>query len=183
MTSTFKAVGAFAILIALFMAGFSIATGFWSSSNSKLQIDLRHAEDKVSQSQAQIAAAKADYSRTQASSPSPAAPAVRDEGTPAENPNQKTVRVSAEHSEPVFDGALFISVEGIAFEGDPYRHRVIGTIGAPGVASVRIDKADVGYSTEFKGKNDLFEVRLLAADTFTATFLVTRTQDAGSAAH
>jgi hypothetical protein len=217
MTNTIKAVGAFGFLVAVFMAGFGIATAIWSSSNASFQIDLRHAQEEATNARAELAAAKADYSflRGQTSTapkPTPIekpAPTIRPredssspsateaekptpKATPGEDPisnnatateksvakgadpDRATVTVSPDHTETVFDGALFISLQGIAFEGDPLHHKVVGIIGGPGAPNVQIDKADVGYVTQFKAK-DVFEVRVSSATTFNATFLVTRT--------
>jgi hypothetical protein len=215
MTNTIKAVGAFGILIALFMAGFGIATGIWSSSNASLQVDVRRAQEEVTNVRAELAAAKADYFSLRGQTPSPPNPTPLEKPTsrtksgedslssnvtaaekpalktkPVEDPfsynataaprtesqgdaNHTTVTVSPDHTETVFDGALFISLQGIAFEGDPLRHKVVGTIGGPDAPNIQIDKADVGYVATFKAK-DVFEIRLTNANTFNATFLVTR---------
>lgn len=69
-----------------------------------------------------------------------------------------------------FEGKIFVSVVGISYEGNPTRHMVFTTIGAPGKQSVTVEKADVGSVTFYEG----YEIRLVASDTFTATFSVTR---------
>jgi hypothetical protein len=87
-------------------------------------------------------------------------------------PNGKVERVTLRSGQSglLFGGALTISLVGVPFEGDPLRHKVIASIGSPGKENKTVEKADVGYATVYDG----FEVRVLAAETLTATFQGTR---------
>lgn len=80
------------------------------------------------------------------------------------------VVLQTQSSVSLFGGQVVVSLVGISFEGDPLRHKVIATIGAPGKVNRTLDKVDVGFATVFEG----YEVRLVASDTFSATFVVTR---------
>jgi hypothetical protein len=104
------------------------------------------------------------------------APAEEGGSNSRSTPDTKTVTPSFERSKidnkstnSFFDGKIFVSLVGISYEGDPIRHKVVATIGAPGKPSVTLDKVDVGSVTFFEG----YEIRLVASDTFTATFVVT----------
>jgi len=164
-----KAIGAFSILLAAFMAGFTISNNNWSSSNASLQIDLSHAREERDNLKAELDATKSEFIRAK-TSPSPG-PTIS-----TDNVNETTVRVLVGMGEPVFNGALTISVTNIQFKGDPLSFRVEGSVGAPETDNVRIDQADVGYVAKIKSKKDSFEVRVVEADPFGAKFTVTRIQ-------
>lgn len=90
--------------------------------------------------------------------------------TESVKPKSELSKVDNKSTSSFFDGKIFVSVVGINYEGSPTRHVVFATIGAPGKQSVTIEKADVGSVTFFED----YEIRLVASDTFTATFVVTR---------
>ncbi|HBO4007999.1 MAG: hypothetical protein E7K86_17545 [Pseudomonas aeruginosa] len=79
------------------------------------------------------------------------------------------VQVRTQTSESLFDGKIIISVIGLPFEGSPARYKVTAAIGALGQKNVQLDSVDVGYTTVFGD----YEVRVIASETFNATFLVT----------
>jgi hypothetical protein len=75
----------------------------------------------------------------------------------------------AGNSEAAAGGQMVISLIGIAFEGDPLRHKATFSLGAPSAQTITYPKQDIGATVRWKK----FEVRLFAADTFDATFMVT----------
>ena len=87
-----------------------------------------------------------------------------------ETSRSETIEVVVQEgsSANLFDGRLFVSVIGTTFESAPYRHTVLAKIGAPGQEGLEIDRKEIGYSVIYKG----YEVRILAAGTFSAKFLV-----------
>ncbi len=68
------------------------------------------------------------------------------------------------------DGNVILSVIGVSFEGDPLRHKVTFAVGRPGGKTVTYSKQDVGVSL----RSTNMEVRLSAASTFEATFMITK---------
>ena len=66
-------------------------------------------------------------------------------------------------------GEVVISVIGIAYEGNPLRHKVTFAVGGPGAPTTTYTKQDVGATVRVKQ----FEVRLLSADTFDVSFMIT----------
>lgn len=71
-----------------------------------------------------------------------------------------------------FNGKLIVSLVGTSYEGNPLRYKVIATVGSPGKDNKSLEKVDVGFAVLFQG----YEVRVIASDTFSATFLVTRVE-------
>ena len=91
-----------------------------------------------------------------------------DGGAESEPPSHVRVRVDAGETEAVFDDGLFLSVSATDYTGDPLRHQLYGTIGAPGCEPLVIEGVDVGYVATYEG----FEVRLAETGTFHAAFVV-----------
>lgn len=89
---------------------------------------------------------------------------------PAVETNSESFSLRAGETARPFNGKIAVSLVGIKFDGDPLRYKIFATIGAPGKENKSLDKADVGYAVVFEG----YEVRVVASDTFSATFLVTR---------
>ena len=85
---------------------------------------------------------------------------------------QASVRVVLRTGETAtpFDGRVLISLVGIKYHGDPLRHAVSASIGSPGKSNKTLESVDVGFAIVYEG----YEVRLVASDTLTGTFLVTR---------
>jgi hypothetical protein len=182
--SVIKAIGAFGILVTVFMSGFSISNSNWSASNANLQIELTRARDEATKARAEssragqeLATAKADYaliaarhadSKLQTNALSVVAPPSDIAET-----NRASLFVSAEGTTSAFDGDILISVSSIDFGGSPLRHRVNAVVGAPGFPGVAMDNVDVGYVTNILAKWR-YEVRVTQADTFSAGFMVIR---------
>jgi len=197
--STIKAIGAFSVLLALFMAGWTISANLWSSSNATLQTDLSHtrdellrAKDEAAQAQQALAVSKADFSSKLSRSfesvsnadlstePSHFASSGGVSGGLAGVSNfgsitQQVVSVSAGQTESLFGGEIFISLVGTTFTtaADPIRHTVNASIGSAGFPNVLIEQQNVGFVTNYTAKNK-FEVRVSSANTFAASFIVTR---------
>jgi hypothetical protein len=128
-----KAIAAFGILITVFMAGFTISGGFWSSSNSALQNDLRRGREEMAQIRDELENMKLEYSHyrdlhpgqpsaplqqateTKASSPPPPGePSVGErQAKGSATPNYERLALRAGSSGTAGDGQLVISVVGI----------------------------------------------------------------------
>ena len=180
-----KAIGAFAFLVTVFMAGFAISSSYWASSNAALQSDLRHAQEGLSNAKQELADVKSEYAifRQKSGFSESGAPVkeVRDT-KPArtdltlDSQNgraSETISVGTEHTAYAFNGQIFVALAATPFEGDPLRHKVIATVGSPGFPSITLARKDVGFSTTYKAK-DNFEVMVTAASTFSAEFRVTK---------
>lgn len=89
--------------------------------------------------------------------------------TQSSTPSFELSKLDTQTTSSLFGGKVFISLVGLSYEGNPPRHKVVATIGAPGKQNFTLEKVDVGYVTVFEG----YEIRLVASDTFTATFAVT----------
>lgn len=88
----------------------------------------------------------------------------------AQQPNKAGLErlvLNAQNSAELFDGNLVISLIALSYEGNPLRHKVIASIGAPGKPNIELDRVDVGYSVDYEG----YQIRVVASDTFTATFI------------
>lgn len=179
-----RAVGAYSILLGFLALGVTVATIFWSSSNTNLQTDLRHSNEDLARARAELSEVKSEYARYRAQHSKPieqSAAVPIDKETPViesrgqgESPQQITLTVPTEDTKGVFDGDLVISVPGTPFEDSPPRHKVIATIGSPGSQSVKVEREDVGYELMYSTRGSRYSVRIAAASTFSATFLVTR---------
>jgi hypothetical protein len=177
-----KAIGAFGVLFLLFMAGFTISTSFWSSSNATLQNDLQHSQDELSKAIRELADLKSEYAafRQRGITGNSRPGAGNQILPPSEGGTQaptgqdyEMISVATEETSYGFRGEIFISLAAIAFEGEPLRHKVIATVGSPGLPSLTIDRKEVGFTTRFKAKDD-FSIVVTEADTFSAQFLVTK---------
>lgn len=172
-----KGVGAFGILVAIFMAGFGISHNNWTSLHAQLQNDLRHAQEDATKARAELGAAKTEFVQLKAASinaAQPGSPLKDGAGAKADaNLNEITINIPRAKSVTLFDGKLLISLIATPYEGDPLRHTVVATIGSPGHPNLDIDRKDVGYVTEYKA-SDTFRIRITEASTFDATFLATR---------
>jgi len=95
-------------------------------------------------------------------------------GVPPKQDDLNSVRVVLKTGETIspFDGKIYISLVGISYQGVPLRHVVSATIGSTGKPSKALDSIDVGFSVVYEG----YEVRVVASDTFTGTFLLTKLQ-------
>jgi len=197
MSDRIKLIGAFSILITVFMAGFAISAGFWSSSNSALQNDLRRSRDETSQVRSELEQTKLEYSRYRDSHPDESKTALQPTPPPRQEnpprgaatsvsspaserdagrslpatpvPASEKLAISEGNSATSHGGELIVSVVGIAFEGNPLRHRVTFAVGGPGSQTVTYPKQDIGAVVKWKK----LEVRLLSATTFDATFMIT----------
>ncbi len=90
---------------------------------------------------------------------------------------QKEVTVRDGQSAKAVEGKLIISVSGISYEenvGNALVHMVTGTVGEVGKKSIRFVRKEAGYSTRFQIDRQDYEIRLVNANTFEATFLITR---------
>jgi|GEM_PF-6676936 len=187
-----RAVGAYSILLGFLALGVTIATIFWSSSNANLQTDLRRSNENFARATAELSEVKSEYAQyraqhsklpeqTAAAPVDKSAPIAEDHGQ-GESQQQITLIVPTENTRSAFDGDLVISVPDTPFVGDPPRHKVIATIGSPGEQSVKIEREDVGYDLMYMSKGIRYSVRIAAAGTFSATFLVTRLGSSNKAA-
>lgn len=176
---------AFGSVVAVFVAGFTISTGFWSSSNATLQNDLRRSKDELAKANQELADLKSEYALfRQRSITGGSRPGVGNqlappsgEGTqPPAGQDYEMIPVATEQTSSGFNGEIFISLAGIAFEGEPLRHKVIATVGSPGFPSLTVDHKDVGFTATFKAK-DRFSILVASVDTFSARFRVTRIPD------
>jgi hypothetical protein len=174
MLQALKGIGAFAFLLAVFMAGITISNNNWSSYNATLQTDLRHTQEERDKLRAELGATKAEVLGTKTSQPT-LNPTVATKKVNQEDVTVTSVNVLVGESASVFDGALTISVVAIVFEGNPYRYKVVATVGGPGIENVSIDHADVGYVASVKSK-DSFEVRVVSISSSVATFSVRKSQ-------
>lgn len=98
------------------------------------------------------------------------ASASADLATKPNNAIVERVTIRTGETAQLFGGQIAISVVGIKFDGDPLRHKVIGVIGSPGKQNKPMELVDVGFAAVYEEH----EIRLIASDTFTATFIVTR---------
>jgi hypothetical protein len=83
--------------------------------------------------------------------------------------NSVTITLSSEDTSQLFDGKLYLTLQAISFEGNPLRHRIFATVGAPGKPNKDIVGADPGFALKYEG----YEIRVIQTDTFYAKFLVT----------
>ncbi|ATN93574.1 hypothetical protein VW6S_22 [Pseudomonas phage VW-6S] len=172
-------------LVATVSALFGLGYGFGKDTNESLLSFLREknqeAEKTENRLRAEISSLKLELLTSKKSGGSelaavdkPAEGGVIDsKSAPTIEPVKPSFEVSqidTQSTSSFFDGKVFVSLVGISYEGNPTRHKVVATIGAPGKQSVTLEKVDVGSVTVFEG----YEIRLVASDTFTATFSVTR---------
>jgi hypothetical protein len=178
-----KAVGAYSILLGFLAFGATMATIFWSSSNTNLQTDLRRSQDELTKARAELAEVKTEYAQYRGEN--------QETKTEIRNENLSTNMASSQNNVPTnaldkvlvkiptgqsgsfFNGDLLISLIENAFEGNPLRHKVIAVVGSPGYPNLKIDRKDIGYTVTFNGRAT-YDIRIVATDTFSATFLVTR---------
>lgn len=183
--SYLRGFGAFAFLITIFMAGFGIASTSWSSSNSTLQIDLRHSQEELSKSTQELAQVKSEYAvfrqkstsgennvQTKVLTPQKASEPTAP-GEQATGQTSEILNIGTEKTGYAFNGAISVSLAATPFEGDPLRHKVLATVSSAGSPSFTIDRKDVGFVTTYKAK-ETYEILVAAADTFSAQFRVTR---------
>lgn len=91
--------------------------------------------------------------------------------TPSLSPPQtiaslKSATVWAGHT-AVFEGGLFVSVQGISFEGSPLAHKANLKVAVDGGEEKTITKMLPGDKVEISGPTGIYEVRVLTTDTST----------------
>jgi spore germination protein YaaH len=182
-----KGVGAYSILLGFLGIGVTISSLIWSSSNTTLQNDLRHAQEELSQSKAELSQIKTEYAQYRAQFLTSTITAKSETQSKVELPSsnislnipmpksqdQVEVSVNTGKSVSFFGGDLVISLIQNSFEGDPLRHKIIATIGSPGFQNIKINRQDIGYMTTYNGKGN-YEIRIMEADTFSAKFMIIR---------
>ena len=176
-----KAFGAYSILLTVLGIGITISTIFWSSSNTNLQNDLRRAQESLSEARAELSQLKSEYAQYRAQAQNKAEDS-QGKAVPSANISspqipplstlQDQVEVSVDEGKTasLFEGDLLISLIQTSFDGQPLAQKVFATIGSPNQSNVRIEGEDVGYKVTYNGKAK-YEIRITAADTFSAKFL------------
>jgi ribosomal protein L29 len=182
-----KAVGAYSILLGFLAIGATIATIFWSSSNANLQTDLRRAQEALTEARSELSQIKSEYAQyrgqtktKQANNQDSSIPPTTKPSPTIQSPSSITVEetqqeITVEEGKTVslFSGDILISLVQTSFEGSPLSQKVFATVGSPNYPNLKIERQDVGYSVTYKGKAK-YEIRIIAADTFSAKFLVTK---------
>lgn len=129
-----------------------------------LKLDLKAARDGTSSAKNVLAPARA---QAEASSTGALASAP---DAKVEYKNPFTLTLTRGNTAQVFDEKLFITLQGLSFEGSPLRHRVFAIVGKSGKPNKELAGVDPGFALIYEG----FEIRVIETDTFFAKFLVTR---------
>ena len=66
------------------------------------------------------------------------------------------------------DGKILITLSGVEFVPNPFRHVVSGSVGVPGKENTSFESVDPGYRLVYEG----YEVRVNSSRTSQATFSV-----------
>ncbi len=167
--------------LACIAVGYSIGKDTNDGLLNYLREKNQAAEKMESQLRAEVSSLKLELQSSKsmgrpalASPSSPTAAASSGSGTPSSKPSARAeterVQIQTQTSASLFDGKVILSLTGISFEGEPLRNKVLATIGTPGKENRDLDKVDVGFAVVYED----YEVRVIASDTFSATFLVTR---------
>lgn len=157
-----RAVSPYLILLSFFGIGATIATVFWSSSYSTLQKDLRHGREELSTARVELEKVKSDLAKYQIG-----------ELPRTGSTTQVEIRITAGDTATVLGDDVRISLVGTVFESNPSRYKVNATVVSPGFEEMKIGNAEVGYTVSYSGKGT-FDIEILAADTFSARFLLQR---------
>lgn len=185
ITTGIRGVAPYAILLAIFMAGFTISQTLWTSSNSQLQANYQQLQRELETVKAEYAAYRAQYGQPNTvaivgtpalSSVTPNASGTAPISTPTPNPNKTEAIVAKGYTEYLFDDDLVISVVTTSFikgSGDEWVYKVTATLGSPGKPNLPIELQDIGYATIYTGTYP-YEVRITRANSFTASFDVTK---------
>ncbi len=172
-----KSVAAYAFLATIFMAGFGVGAAIWSSSISPLQSENGRLKEELSVKSAELNQVKTEYAlfrQEQGSSTKNNANIPTQIKTDlADSVNSiETFQINIGSSRDFFNGDIVISLIETPFGESGLYHTVYATIGAVGFKNIIINKKEVGYAVEFNSSKK-YEIRVISADTFTATFRVT----------
>lgn len=148
--------------IAIAMAGFTLATLYWSSVVNSLQLDLRRSHEELDRAKAELAQVKSEYDvyrqrftitgkgsgsdlatvQEAVKKPLAGEPISRRGGIGSQPTRQDEIVDVSEYKKTAsaFAGEIVVSLIGTSFEGSPPRYKVSAVVGAPGYSNIKIEK-------------------------------------------
>lgn len=173
--------GAYGVIITAFSLGFALSGTYWNSAITVLNSDLYTAREETNRVRQELLQVKSDYLTYRGATPNelseinidtPMSSTTSVDTKPTSFTDLTEERsISTETSYSFFNGDLTISLVGLAFEGDPLRHRIVANISSPHGEVVKIDRKDIGNVITYKAKS-IYKITILGAETFSAKFRV-----------
>jgi hypothetical protein len=159
----------YGLLIASFMAGFTIGTQMYSTSLRNSEGEVARIKGEFAEYRAQHPPKSGEGENNLATHPVP--PSTSQQTISKMSEDQGIIMVEVGKFGSIFGTDLLISFIEIPYSRD--RFKVTATFASPGSEPLKVQGVEVGSKITYNGK-DKYEVQILEANSFSVKFLIKR---------